>query len=309
MMAVSGPASHRGGEHRLHALGNADFVADPGASCDAPPPPLCDCTFLLFSDADGVGAPSSGSVGRVPSLSTGGDVRATSYRAELTGPIAGAVGTEFLGSRVGLRLPSSGGLGPSSPSASWDGPATVQGPDGRYFLDFRGIGTGDARTSLRFGTVSVTTDTGGRIYVVSDADIIATYGLPATGAMCGEDITGSQPTCTNDLFLDFAKPVDALTLEAFSVGPLDGGTAQIFAGHSLLASFDITTAGLIDFGDYTGITRLALLDNGSSRTSGNKGIIYGNVNFAFVPLPPSGTALVVALLAFCLLRKRTTCPQ
>lgn len=151
-------------------------------------------------------------------------------------------------------------------------------------IDFSSLGAGNVGMAGNVPDARIAMTSQGTIYAYRPGE----FGMPEGGGICARDMNG---TCTGGLTILFIGPVSKLSFNGYFVDPSDRAIATVYSGETPLASrtlaYDGSGTASADFGNTTGITRLALSDVSAP---GSSGIALGGVNYTPAPgssNPPS----------------------
>ena len=147
-------------------------------------------------------------------------------------------------------------------------------------LEFDGLSVSDPSV-LDLDGATITHADGGKIYIYeTDA-----FGMPEPGGFCAlEQIGLNPPNCKSDATLVFDTPVNDLSFEAFFVSGGDKSIVSIIIDGVDVPDIYITTNGVIDLSEWSGIKELRFVDDSGSTDAG---LAYGRFTYsvAMVPLP------------------------
>jgi hypothetical protein len=126
--------------------------------------------------------------------------------------------------------------------------------------------------------------------------------LAPLGSVCALSDVGFN--CRADLLLEFDAPVSNFSVETFLFHNNDEVTITIFDGLTELASQVVTSATVVNFAGFAGITSVLFDDE----SLGGQGFQYGTFSFdvAQVPLPAAAPlfAAGLGLIGFATRRRR-----
>ncbi len=145
-------------------------------------------------------------------------------------------------------------------------------------LDFSAFGSYGQGTTQITLPEAVVTSFGTDIFIYEDKSRVCAIG---------------GGSCAADLEIDFVQTVSDLSFIVHGYGPGDSVLATIYDElDNVLASVTITTQTFIDFGGYTGISRIYFDDSSSAA-----GLAFGEITFQAVPIPAAAWLFGSGLLA------------
>lgn len=270
---------------------NLSFSLDPRIPANAVTLSLYDGTTLVAEGAAGGGTvalPVSGAAGQVtravldfsgiPSSRAGGSLRSISYDT---------------------NAPALADFAPIVPDPGTPPPAVP--PIQTEVLDFsKALGAREGARSIRLPGATVSLTSGDEIFVYRGDEF-----LPAPGGFCALD---EGFNCLGNALVVFDQLIKDLSFETFYFRKGDQALVRLFSGDLLLTERTITSAGLVSFFGFAGISHIQLIDQSTLET---RGFAYGNFRYSIydpippVPLPVSALGLLggIALLAGMGLRR------
>lgn len=272
---------------------NLSFSLDPKIPANAVTLTLFDGTALVAQGTAGGGTvalPLSGTSGqvtravldfsRIPTATprAGGSLRSISYDTD---------------------APALAGFAPIVPDPGSPPPAVP--PVQTEVLDFsKARGAGDGARTIRVPGATVSLTSGDGIFVYRGDEF-----LPSPGGFCALD---EGFNCLGNALVVFDQLIKDLSFETFYFRRGDKALVRLFSGDLLLTERTITSAGLVSFFGFAGISHIQLIDQSSLST---RGFAYGNFRYSIydplppIPLPASAFGLFagIALLAGMGLRR------
>ncbi|MGI1661552.1 hypothetical protein ACRDNQ_04860 [Palleronia sp. KMU-117] len=184
------------------------------------------------------------------------------------------------------------GFAPIVPAPGTPPPAVP--PIQTEFLDFsKALGIRNGARTIRLPGATVSLTAGDGIFVYRGDEF-----MPAPGGFCALD---EGFNCLGNALVVFDQLIKDLSFETYFFRRGDQALVRLFSGDLLLTERTITSAGLVSFFGFAGISHIQLIDQSSLAT---RGFAYGNFRYSLydpyppvppVPLPAPALGLIAGL--------------